>query len=82
MVKDIVIYGYGGAGRGFHQIVEDINEDSHTWNFIGFIDDNSSPGETVHGYPVVGGASWLEQHNSVYVAVAMGSSAEIGRAHV
>ena len=35
----------------------------------------SSPGETVHGYPVVGGASWLEQHNSVYVAVAMGSSA-------
>jgi sugar O-acyltransferase (sialic acid O-acetyltransferase NeuD family) len=39
MANDLVIYGAGGHGRETLDVVEAINDESGTWNFLGFLDD-------------------------------------------
>jgi sugar O-acyltransferase (sialic acid O-acetyltransferase NeuD family) len=75
-MKDLVIYGMGGFGREVHQIVEDVNQDRSTWNFLGFLDDDPRlRGAQEHGYPGLGGLDWLEKHPSASVVLSMGSPA-------
>ena len=38
-MRDLVIVGAGGHGRETLDIVEAINADALTWNFLGFVDD-------------------------------------------
>lgn len=40
-MKDLVIIGAGGFGREVKELVDEINQDKPTWNFIGFVDDNA-----------------------------------------
>ena len=75
-MNDLVIFGAGGFGREFHQIVEDVNQQCKSWNLLGFLDENCNLfGKEVHGYPILGGISWLQDHPGVYVSVAIGNPA-------
>jgi sugar O-acyltransferase (sialic acid O-acetyltransferase NeuD family) len=72
-MKDLVIFGSGGFAREVLQIVQDANEDGRTWNFMGFLDDNSSiHGHELHDYPILGGVEWLGRRESTWLVVALG----------
>ncbi len=76
MNKDLVIFGAGGFGREIHQIVEDLNKDERTWNFIGFLDGNDDlHGTEVHRFPILGGLEWLKQHPNTFVVNSIGNPA-------
>lgn len=73
-MKDLVILGTGGLGRGIHQVVEDINQDQFTWNLLGFLDqDPAKHGTPVHQFPVLGGIEWLHHHPDVWLAIGVAS---------
>ena len=75
-VKDLVIVGVGGWGRSVHNIVEAVNQDQTTWNFLGFLEDNApSHGGEIHGCPVLGTTDWLHAHSGVHAIVGVGSPA-------
>lgn len=75
-MRDLVIFGAGGLAREFHQIAEDVIQDTGRWNFLGFIDDNPERrGTAVHDYPVLGGTEWMQSHANVDVVVALGNPA-------
>jgi sugar O-acyltransferase (sialic acid O-acetyltransferase NeuD family) len=38
-MKDLAIYGAGGFGREVELLIEQINRERNTWNFLGFFDD-------------------------------------------
>ena len=73
-MKDIVIIGAGGIGREVAWIIEEINEVKHTWNIVGFVDDNiEMHNKELNGYKVLGGLDILEKLESkpeVIVAIA------------
>lgn len=72
-MDDIAIFGAGGFGREAHQIIEDINADKAHWNFLGFLDSNPEFCEReIHGYPVLGNQTWLQDHRGTSVIVAIG----------
>lgn len=48
----IIVVGAGGLGREVAWLIEEINEESPTYEFLGFVDDRAT--ETVEGYPVLG----------------------------
>lgn len=57
-------------------MIEDINRRKPQWNCLGFLDDDVAKwGTVVHGLPVLGGVSWLDDHTSVHVVVAVGAPA-------
>lgn len=70
----LIIVGAGGAGREVAWLVEDINLDRPTYEFLGFLDDSAT--ETVEGYPILGDvATWLKNPDRrVHVVCAVGSS--------
>lgn len=71
-MRDLVIVGAGGVGRGAHQIVEDINSQVKKFNFLGFIDDAlEKAGQEIHGYPILGTLEWLESNPEVNVVIAL-----------
>jgi sugar O-acyltransferase (sialic acid O-acetyltransferase NeuD family) len=77
-MKNLVIFSCGGFAREVHQIVEDINYVSPTWNFLGFLDDDEARHKSeVHGHRVLGGIDWLfhESRADVNVIVAVGNTA-------
>lgn len=58
MVKDLVAVGTGG--QDIVRLIEDINEDKKTYNFIGFVEqDESKIGKEVYGYPIIGNDNML-----------------------
>lgn len=62
-MKSVVIVGAGGFGREVLEILKDQNRASRTWDILGFIDENKALlGETLNGYPVLGGLGWLKGH--------------------
>lgn len=70
----IVIFGASGFAREVHQIIRDINRRQPTWEFEGFVDDNSAlHGRSIHGFPVLGGLDWLVANPGVRVVVAIGN---------
>lgn len=53
MVKDLVVVGSGGLD--IVRLIEDINSDGKTFNFLGFLErDKEKIGKEVMGYPVLG----------------------------
>ena len=73
-MSKIVIFGASGFARETHQIIRDINRQQQTWEFKGFLDDNTTlHGSRIHGFPVLGGMDWLAANPDVLVVVAIGS---------
>jgi sugar O-acyltransferase (sialic acid O-acetyltransferase NeuD family) len=75
-MKNLVIFGTGGFAREVHQIVEDINSQLPTLNFLGFLDEDYEHHNTdVHGCKVLGGIDWLIKAdiNDIFIVVAIGS---------
>lgn len=75
-MKELYIIGSGGFGREVAWLVERINQESPTWELVGFIDDNQSTwGTSCNGYQVVGGTDVLNdiQHD-VWVVCAVGAA--------
>lgn len=62
-MKDIVIIGAGGFGREVKWLIDEINEVSKQWNFLGFIDDNLNKGTIVNDSIVIGDLAWLHEQN-------------------
>ncbi len=52
-MEPLVIVGAGGFGREVAWLVEEINRNNPTWQFVGFVDDRAT-GHTVEGHPVLG----------------------------
>jgi sugar O-acyltransferase (sialic acid O-acetyltransferase NeuD family) len=75
-VKDLVIFGAGGFAREAKQVVDDMNQDSLEWNFIGFLDsDPVKHAGDIHGYPILGGPEWLAGRPGMHVVVGLGAPA-------
>ncbi len=74
-MNDLVIYGSGGFAREVLQLVRDINAEAPMWNVLGFLDDaTDQEGQpAIHGFPVLGGASWLAANAHTHVVLAIGS---------
>lgn len=63
MVKDLVVLGTGGVD--IVQLIEAVNADKKTYNFIGFLEkDESKIGTEVLGYPVLGNDDLLKNELS------------------
>lgn len=75
-LKDLYIIGAGGFGREVAWLVRRINEQSPTWNLVGFIDDDVRKHGTLEdGCPVVGGTELLgSRKEDTYVVCAVGSA--------
>lgn len=75
-MKNLVIFGTGGFAREVHQIVEDINSQLPTLNFLGFLDEDYEHHNTdVHGCKVLGGIDWLIKTdiNDIFIVIAIGN---------
>lgn len=78
---DIVIYGTGGAAKGYHwhlshpeAVVYDRDNSPRKPNVIGYLDDdNSLHGQMVHGVPVLGGMDWVAEHPGMAIFVGIGT---------
>lgn len=58
MVKDLVVVGSGGLN--IVRLIEDINANKKTYNFLGFLEkDPTKHGTEVLGYPILGGDDLL-----------------------
>ena len=74
-MKDLVIIGAGGFGRETLALVEEINEATPTWNFVGFIDDGEL-GVLPEGYSTLGGLEYLKNMNpKPYAVISIASAA-------
>ena len=73
-MKDIAIFGAGGFGRELACIIEMINKEKLTWNFVGFFDDGKIAGEELQYGKVLGGVDKLNDwKTSLSVVIALGS---------
>lgn len=57
-MQPLVIVGAGGSGREIAWMVQDINAEAPTWDFLGFVDD-AAEGSTIEGYPIIGKTEYL-----------------------
>ncbi|TCJ30207.1 acetyltransferase [Nocardioides jejuensis] len=75
-MKRLVIIGAGGHGREALDIVQAINAVEPTYDFLGFLDDGRTAGETAapHDAPILGGVDLLRSLDAAYVA-AIGAPA-------
>ena len=76
MVHDIVIIGAGGLGKEVAWLIQNINNQTPSWNILGFIEDKISSdllGTEVYGYKVLGDETWLSKYGKeIYVVCAIG----------
>lgn len=71
--KQIAIFGAGGFGLEVAMLIEQINEISPEWELLGFFDDGEREGESINGYPVLGGVEKLNEWKSrLYLILALG----------
>lgn len=74
-MNNLIIIGASGFGREVAWLTERINQYTPTWNIVGFVDDNpATHGQTINGYPVLGGHEILTQFPDAYLVCAIGSS--------
>lgn len=72
-MKNIVIYGAGAYGRELACLLKRINEESPTWNLLGFIDDVMESGSENEYGKVLGGLNYLnEVDKELCVLMAIG----------
>lgn len=75
MMKDILIYGFGGFGHEVACIINHINHVMPTWNVIGYIDDGVEVGTECKYGRVLGNCDTLNAWDKpVAVVVAIGST--------
>lgn len=73
-MQDLVLIGTGGFAREVHQVVEDMNQEKNTWNFLGFLDtDEAAHGTHIHNLPVLGGLEWLDKYPNTKIIFAVGN---------
>lgn len=75
-MKDIAIFGAGGFGREVACLINKINEQEATWNFIGFYDDNPAlNGQLISHYgPYLGNMDDLNSvDKELYLIIAIGN---------
>lgn len=71
-MERIAIFGAGGFGREVKIIIDAINSNVKTYEFIGFFDDGFKKGKIINGFPVLGGVeeiNSLEDGLSLVIAV-------------
>lgn len=75
IVNNLILIGTGGNSRDIIDIVEAVNESSHTdIRIIGFLDDDRSLlGSTIHGYPVVGPIAAMDRYPDAKLIIGIGS---------
>ena len=74
MMKDILIYGFGGFGHEVACLIQHINKEKPTWNVIGYIDDGVDVGTECKYGKVLGNCDTLNAWDKpVSVVIAIGS---------
>lgn len=75
MMKKIAVFGAGGFGREVTCIINQINEEQPTWDFIGYFDDGVAKGTQIsHFGEVLGGMDELNSYGEdLCLAIAIGS---------
>ena len=68
----IVIVGTGGQAREIHALLEALADQDHSYELVGFLDDDAAKTGEVHGVPVLGGVGWLSDRTGMAVAVGVG----------
>ncbi|MCX6353205.1 MAG: acetyltransferase [Bacteroidetes bacterium] len=72
-MKSIAVFGAGGLGREILVLLMQINHAEMQWDILGFYDDNKI-GETIHGFPVIGGMKELNNTSEpISIVVAVGN---------
>ena len=72
-LKEIAVFGAGGFGLEVAMLIEQINEESHDWNLIGFFDDGVNAGKIINGYSVLGGTKEINQWDrELFLVFALG----------
>ncbi len=72
-MKKIAVFGKGGFGREVQMLIEQINSEAETWDFIGFYDDDKSS-EKINGAPFLGMLSDLNLvEEEIYLVFAIGN---------
>lgn len=75
-MQPLVILGVGGFGREVHELVEDINDATPTFELVGFLDGNTEAhGTKVHDLPVLGDIDWLQENPGTGVVLGIGNPA-------
>lgn len=78
MMNKIAIFGAGGFGREVACLLRKINEETPTWDFVGFYDDGLKKGTATDYGPVLGGMAELNAVDyPLSVVVAIGSPKSI-----
>lgn len=75
-MKDIAIFGAGGFGKEIACLLDRINKENPTWNFIGFFDDNSELKDKMisHYGKCLGGINELNSYDKdICLAIAVGN---------
>ena len=73
-MKDIAIFGAGGFGREIACLINLINKETPTWNFIGFFDDGKEKGCKNEYGDILGGINDLnEWQTPLAVVIAIGN---------
>lgn len=68
-MKDIVILGSGGFASEVEWLIERINQNKKTWNFIGFVDQEKNAEK------IIGDDQWLiNQKHPIYAVCAVGNA--------
>ncbi len=71
-MKQIVVFGAGGAAKGCLQIISDINKQSRKYAFLGFLDENQDRHGTLFmGYPILGDYAWFRENPNAGVVVGI-----------
>ena len=80
-MKDIVIIGAGGFGREVKTIIDAINANSKTYNFLGFYDDTIAKGTMINNFPILGNLNDLNALNTT-VGVLLGIGDPISKSKI
>lgn len=72
-MDEIVIFGAGGFGREVAWLIENINQEEPRFHILGFLDDDPSlVGKRLNNYPVFEAHTFLSDHRSISLALAVG----------
>lgn len=73
-MKKIAVFGAGGFGREVHDMIEQINESTKQYEFVGYFDDGIDKGTMINDYPVLGGVSEINDYKTeLCIALAIGN---------
>ena len=82
-LQKVVIIGSGGFGREVLDVLEAVNEETPTYDILGFITEPGyqPPGTIIHDKPILGYYDWLEAHKDEVKAIC-GVGAPAARLHL